>query len=214
MKAFGPALGEHDRMLANLLMIGVVAELDEAAARVTLDVCGLRTDWLPWIVRRAGPDAEWWAPEVGEQVLVACPCGDPSQGVIVGSIYQQDFPAPAAAKTVRRVTFADGSSVEYDREANRLQVDVAGAGLVVVNCATATVVATESVTLDTPATRCTGNLQVDGSMNVDGESTMQGSLDVQGSTTLKGITSNGVDIGSTHKHSGVEPGGGQTGNPV
>lgn len=201
MNRFGPALGEHDRLLANMLMIGVVAELDEAAARVTLDVCGLRTDWIPWIVRRAGPDAEWWAPEIGEQVLVACPCGDPSQGVVVGSIYQSAFPAPANVKTVRRVTFADGSSVEYDREANRLQVDVAGAGLVVVNCKTATVVATEQVTLDTPEANCTGNVSV------------AGNFDVQGSTTVKGITSNGVNISSTHKHGGVQSGGSLTAVP-
>ena len=38
-----------------MLMLGVVSELDEAQARVRVDCDGMRTDWIPWIERRAGP---------------------------------------------------------------------------------------------------------------------------------------------------------------
>lgn len=47
------ALAETERLLANLIRVGTVAALDAAAARVTVDVGGLTTDWLPWITGRA-----------------------------------------------------------------------------------------------------------------------------------------------------------------
>ena len=27
------------------------------------------TDWLPWVATRAGGDASWWAPEVGDRFV-------------------------------------------------------------------------------------------------------------------------------------------------
>lgn len=170
--------GEHDRMLGNMLMVGVVELLDEEKALVRVDVDGLLTDWIPWGVRRAGADSEWWAPEPGEQVLVGCPYGDPSQGVVICSLYRDLYPAPANLKTKRRVAFADGSSVEYDREAHTLTVAV-GTGSVVVNCKTATINATESIaattktatvtasdslTVDTPKAKFTKDVDVGGTL--------------------------------------------------
>jgi phage baseplate assembly protein V len=200
------ATSEHDRRLSNIAMIGTVDQLDEANARVTVNVDDLTTDWLPWLTRRAGPDADWWAPEPGEQVMVLCPYGDTSQGVVLGAIYQDAFPQPANLKTLWRKQFADGSTITYDRAAHALTVDV-GSGSVTVNCATANVTATTSVTLDTPKTVCTGDLEV------DGNTVLKGSADVQGSATVKAITSNGKDISDQHKHTGVMSGGAVSGTP-
>lgn len=72
-----------------------------------------------------------------------------------------------------------------------------------------------SVTLDTPATTCTGNLTVNGGMNVLGQgdsggtSSINGNFDINGST----LTHNGKNIGSTHEHSNGN-GGANTGAPV
>lgn len=160
---------EHGRLIANLAMVGVVAELDESSARVRVDADGMLTDWIPWIERRAGPGVRTWsAPEVGEQVFIVCPYGDPCQAVVVGSIYQDVHPAPASAKTVHRTEYADGSVVEYDRAAAALTVNV-GAGRVIVNCGAAEVHASDSVTLDTPLTRTTGDLRVDGKIDAAGD---------------------------------------------
>lgn len=162
---------EHDRIIGNLLMFGVVAELDEAKALVRVDVDGMRTDWIPWAATRAGPGMRVWAaPEVGEQVVIASPYGDPAQGVVLGSVYRTDYPAPATARTVARAEFADGTIVEYDRVARRLTIDV-GAGIVVVNCATATVTAAESVTFDTPSAHFTGDVSADGNITTQREVT-------------------------------------------
>lgn len=163
--------GEHDRILGNLVMIGIVSELDEAGARVRVDVDGMQTDLIPWLTGRAGPGVRTWsAPEVGEQVVVVSPYGDPAQGVVIGSVFQNDFDAPAAVRTKHRTEYADGSVVEYDRETTTLTVNV-GSGKVVVNCATAEVHATESVTLDTPNTHATGDLKVDGKIEAGADIT-------------------------------------------
>lgn len=48
-----------------------------------------------------------------------------------------------------------------------------------------------------------------------GKVTITGDLEVTGDTALGAtVTSNGVDISDTHKHSGVETGAGNTGNPI
>lgn len=71
-----------------------------------------------------------------------------------------------------------------------------------------------SSTIDSPETTCTGNLTVNGGLNVMGQggaaSAMHGNLAIEGGT----LTHDRKNIGSTHKHSGVTPGGGDTDVPV
>ncbi|WP_322547919.1 phage baseplate assembly protein V [Stenotrophomonas geniculata] len=156
---------EHARLIGNLLMIGVVRELDEAGGRVRVDADGMLTDWIPWLERRAGPGVRsWCAPEPGEQVLLACPYGDPGQALVLGSLYQDRFPAPADSRLRHRTEFADGSVVEYDQETATLNVDV-GSGKAIVTCASAQVIASESIVLDTPSVKATGDLDVTGAIS-------------------------------------------------
>lgn len=155
-------VGEHDRLIANLVMWGNIAALDEDAALVRVDCDGMLTDWIPWIELRAGPEETTWNPPgEGEQVIVLSPCGDPAQGVALGGIYQNKFPAPANKKTLRRRKYPDGTTVDYDIETHTMTVN-AGSGSVIVNCAKAEVHATDSVLLDTPKTKTSGDLEVGG----------------------------------------------------
>ncbi len=65
------ALGEHDRLLGNVVLFGVIAETDAEQARVRVDADGLRTAWIPWGERRAGSGVRTWCmPELGEQVVL------------------------------------------------------------------------------------------------------------------------------------------------
>lgn len=156
---------EHARLIGNLLMIGVVRELDEAGARVRVDADGMLTDWIPWLERRAGPGVRsWCAPGPGEQVLLACPYGDPGQALVLGSLYQDRFPAPADISLLQRTQYADGSIVEYDQQTTTLTISV-GSGKVIVNCASAEVHASDSVLLDTPSIKATGDLEVAGAIS-------------------------------------------------
>lgn len=194
---------EHDRQIGTLAMIGVIKELDETEAVARVEVDGLLTDWLPWTVARSGAGLRTWAaPEVGEQVLIVCPYGDPAQGVIVGSLYQSAHAAPASAKETVRAEFADGTVVQYDRATGELLIDV-GTGKVTINCDTATVTAATSVKLDSPKVECTGDVEVSGKVTAHGDVESTGGDVKAGSITLK-----------THKHTGVQSGGSMTGTPV
>lgn len=206
------ALAEGERVTANIIRVGRVTEVDVATRRAKLRVGGLDTDWLPWGVARAGGTRTASAPTVGEQRLVFSPYGDTAQGVIGQAIYQDDYDAPTESADVEATVFPDGTRVEYDAAANKLQIDVAGSALVVINCKQATVNAETSVTLDTPNTFCTGNLTVAKSLTMGsegGSATMNGAVAINGPS----VTHNGKSIGDTHTHVGVQPGGGTTGVP-
>jgi len=110
------AQAETERILANLIRVGVITELDDAKARVKVRTGGIITDWLPWLTHRASEDRSWWAPEPGEQVIVLSPYGDQSQAVVIPAIYHTAYPAPADKRTIRRTIYQDGTVTEYDRE--------------------------------------------------------------------------------------------------
>lgn len=160
---------EIERQLSNLIRIGIVAELDEANARVKMDVGGLITDWIPFQAARAGATRTWSAPRPGEQMMVFSPYGDTGQAVAGIPLYQEDHPAPASSKDQETTVYPDGSTVDYNSATNTLTVTVAGDAKVIINCKeavvntdTAAINASESVTLNTPDTNVKGKLTVDG----------------------------------------------------
>lgn len=110
----GYDVSELNRQIANLVRIGTVAELDEANARVKLSVSGLTTDWLPWSAARAGKTRTWSPPQVGEQVVMLSPFGDMGQAVIIGSLFSDTDPAPAASKDQETTVYPDGASVDHN----------------------------------------------------------------------------------------------------
>ena len=64
-------LTECERKIANLLRPAVVAEARyQDSPRVRVKAGDLLSGWLPWLTTRAGADRCWWAPEVGEQVVM------------------------------------------------------------------------------------------------------------------------------------------------
>ena len=158
-------LGELERTRANLLQVGTVAEADYGTARVRVLIGGLTSAWLPWLTGRAGGDRSWAAPEVGEQVLVACPDGDPVSGVVVGAIYQQDYAAPADNADVHRTTYSDGAVIEYDRGAHALTATLpSGATASLSASGGVTVAADGGVTI----TAATGGVSITGTLTVSG----------------------------------------------
>ena len=226
------AINEAHRLLSNVIRVGVVSELDTENARVKVKTGGFETDWLPWATQRAGATRTWSAPRAGEQVVLLSPYGDPSQGIVMTSIYQDDHPAPANSQDVEHTVYPDGTTVEYNSKENTFTMTVAGSARVIVNCKEATVNAETSVvantkeatlnasskvTLNTPETFCKGSLTVDGLLTYkDG---MQGSSGSGKAAIIDGdiefvgssLTHNGKNIGKTHTHTGVQGGPGTTG---
>jgi phage baseplate assembly protein V len=125
---------EASRRISNVIRYGVVAEADYAKAviRVELQDGELLTDWIPWVTLRAGGDRFWWAPEVGEVMLLLAPSGELANAVALPAAFSNEN-QNADRETVQRQTFDDGTVIEYDREANRYTIDArASSGTVVV----------------------------------------------------------------------------------
>lgn len=219
------AQGETERTRANLLQVGVVQAADYSVARVRVLMGGLISAWLPWLAVRAGGDRTWAAPEVGEQVLVACPDGDPAGGVVLGAIYQQSAAAPASSADVTKTVYSDGAVIEYDRSSHTLTATLPSSGSAVVTAPQITVTAATGITVTTPTLTLNGNLTISGAISTgasaNGGATIYGDItQINGSIMTDGdVTSDGDQVAGTvsqksHVHSGVTPGGGNTGAPV
>lgn len=122
---------EAERGIENIALLGQIVELDAQRARVKVKAGPLTTGWLPWTTPKAGPDRAWHAPEPGEQVLVIAPGGDLEQGVVVGSIYRAEHPAPADSADIARTLWQDGAVMEYDRARHEWRLSVPAGGRIV-----------------------------------------------------------------------------------
>jgi phage baseplate assembly protein V len=120
------ALMQQDNMQGLALRIGKIEEADYGAARVRVRLSPeIVTDWIPWAVRRAGLDQEWWAPDVGEQVIVMSPSGNASTGVVWGAIYSSEYRAGGGPGAMVW-TFRDGAAVQYNPNGHMFAVDLSG----------------------------------------------------------------------------------------
>lgn len=179
-------LGELQRQLMNVVRVGKVSALDEGGARVKVSVSGLTTDWLPWLASRAGATRTWSAPREGEQVLVLSPYGDTAQGVVLPSIYQDSYPAPAGSKDRETTVYPDGTTVEYDSAAHALVVSTGPSSVTVRRDLVELTVGGVTLSVSSAGVAISGGQ----------------------------VTHNGKNIGDTHQHSGIQPGPANTGAPV
>ena len=114
-------LAELRRALHNLIHIGTVTEVDYAAAAARITIGHILTDWLPWTLTDTGPRRiAWQALQVGEQVVVLSPGGDLATGIIIGSLYQAQYPRPSDNPDVHQQQYADGASISYNQAQHTL----------------------------------------------------------------------------------------------
>lgn len=226
------ALPDLERRQANAIRYGTVAEVDYANARVKIKSGNITTAWLPWAAGRAsGAKRRWDPPEVGEQVAVISPGGDLSQGLVLPGVYQSSAAAPSDSADKDSTVYSDGTVIEYDRAAHALTADLQGTklfadrnkieltigGTVLTLTASGTTLTTPQLTVDAAQSTFTGNVTVQGVLAYQGGMTGGGSgASIQGPLAVTGgsVTHNSKNIGSTHAHSGVAPGGGTTGAPT
>jgi phage baseplate assembly protein V len=121
-------IGELQRQISQLIRIGTVVEVVAGTDTATVEIGGVVSPPLQWGVLRAGPDADWWAPEPGEQVLIFAPYGDVAQAIILFSLYQDLYAAPSTNTNVRRRTYKDGAVEQYDRSAHAYLLQIPSGG--------------------------------------------------------------------------------------
>lgn len=206
-------LSELARAVRDIIRIGVVAEVNTTLGVCRVQTGELLTDWLHWLTPRAGSTRTWWAPSVGEQILLLSLGGELDTGFVLPGIYSDDFPPPSASAQAYHVSFPDGAVLEYEPESGALTVsgiktaDISAATSISATAPNVTVTASTKITLDTPEVVCTNKLTT-GSLEVKKGGAMKGNIAHSGGA----FTSNGVQV-DTHTHGGVQTGGGNTGKP-
>lgn len=205
-------LQELARALRNMIRTGVIVETDLDAGRCRVQTGGIQTDWLQWLTQRAGRSRTWWAPSVGEQVIILAVGGELDTAFVLPAIFSDDYPAPSASADALHIAFPDGAVIEYEPETSALTVSgIKTAAVTASESLTATVPlvlvkADTRITLDTPEVVCTNKLTT-GSIEVQKGGTMKGDIEHSGGS----LSSNGKVL-HTHKHPGDS--GGETGGPL
>ncbi|HDS6530726.1 TPA: phage baseplate assembly protein V [Citrobacter braakii] len=201
---------ELARAIRNLIRSGVVTAVDVEQGLCRVQSGGIQTTWLNWLTTRAGRSRTWWAPSVGEQVLLLAIGGELDTAFVLPGIFSDDNPAPSASADAWHVTFPDGAVIEYEPETSALTVSgIKTASVTASESITATVPlvlvkAETRITLDTPEVVCTNKLTT-GTLEVKKGGTMKGNIEHSGGK----LTSNGVQV-DDHNHGAVQRGGSWT----
>lgn len=64
------SISELARAVRDLIRTGVIVDVQYKPPRCRVQLGGNTTDWLQWLACRAGGARTWWAPSIGEQVVV------------------------------------------------------------------------------------------------------------------------------------------------
>ena len=198
---------------------GIITAVDPARgwARARLpEYDNLETAFLPVLQRRTHRDKALDLPDVGEQVALLLDLRG-EDGVILGAVWSEADPVPQTEGPdvdVRR--YADGTVLRYDRAAHRLTGEIRGDAAVtctgraeVTAQGAACVESRTALTLAAPVITLKGTLAMQ-SYAGGGPTTAE----IDGTLKIRrgDVEAEGVSLRS-HRHGGVEPGGGTSGPP-
>jgi phage baseplate assembly protein V len=188
-----------DRRIENLAQLGTIAAVDHQRARCRVHAGDLLTAPIPWLTQRAGNAATWWAPSVGEQVLLISPGGDPARGIVLPAVFSTANPAPDDAALKQVTLYPDGAVLYYDAAQHVLSCTLPAGGKV-------QVAAPGGVTV-------TGDVAIEGKLHVTDKVTADADIDCAATVTAAtDVKADGVSL-TTHKHKGVTAGSGVSGPP-
>lgn len=205
------------RLLANLIRVGNVAEVDCAhPSRVRVAIGDLTTNWLRWLELRAGDTRTWSPLTVGEQVVVLAPEGDLSAGIVLAGLPSDERPAPSSNPDAIVTTHKDGTRHEHDAAAGHLATT--GLKTRLLQASDSITLKAPLITLDADQVVSTGKHTVEGLLTylagMSGQGGKGGSTRISGEFRHSGgeLSSNGVVL-HIHVHGGVRSGDSDTEKP-
>ena len=187
----GPPMAQSqdpEQLTGQVIQLGIIASVDHANATCTVETGDITTGDLPWIAQRAGSVRSWSPPTVGEQCVILSPEGDMASAFVVLGLYSDACPPPSTNPDIVHLEFADGAVIAYDQAAHALAVTLPDGG---------------TATIDAP-----------GGATINGDVTINGNVNVAGTVDASDDVLGGGKSLKSHKHSGVQAGGAQTGAPV
>lgn len=207
----GMDIEELARLLANLIRTGVVfaVDLQSRPALVRVASGELETNWLPYLEFRAGTTTTWDPPTVDEQVVLLCPDGEPSAGIVLRGLNSEEIQAPSASADEFVRLFPDGARITYNH---------ATSALTAIGIKTGAIEASEKFTLQCPEILLDGRVTVTDLFSY--QAGMSGQNGRGNRTAIRGdlthedgdLSSNGVIV-HTHTHGGVQGGDSNTRGP-
>jgi len=175
--------GEHDRMLAAMIIPGKVVDVDLQNAKVRIESRGWVSPWVRWHSQGAGKARHWRAPSMNEQGSLECPSGVPALGTFKAGLYSEAGAQADNRDHVEVWRFDDGGSLVYDWQAKSYAITLP-TGTVTIKVGDSTVtVADSAVTVESAAIKLVGEVEIVGSLRVTGDIHGGGSIiDTAGNT--------------------------------
>ena len=194
------ASAEHDRMIAAMLMPGVVVGVDLAAPAVRVSNGEWTSAWVRWHSLAAGKARHWRAPSLGEQGVLFNPSGQAGMGTFIPGLYGNAGGQPDNRDHVEVWRFDDGGSLVYDWQAKSYTITLP-TGRVVTK-----VGSTESVTTDSDVTVTTTSIKLIAAVKIEGSLRVTEGVEVEGALHAAGNITSDADIlaagnsDNHHKH--------------
>lgn len=177
------ALGEHDRMIGALVMIGHVVAVDLIAGKVRMQSREWVSPWVRWHSLAAGKARHWRAPSLNEQGTLLSPSGVPSLGRFIPGLYGDAGAQPDNRDHVEVWRFDDGGSLVYDWQAKTYDINLpTGTGTITVGGSTF-VVTDNEVAVKSALIKLDGATEITGTLRVTGDITGLGKIIDTGGNT-------------------------------
>ncbi|WP_068605580.1 MULTISPECIES: phage baseplate assembly protein V, partial [unclassified Pseudomonas] len=125
------------------------------------------------------------------------PSGEPAQGTFVPGLYGNAGTQPDNRDHVEVWRFDDGGSLVYDWQAKSYSISLPSGTVTIQVAGSSAVISDSAITAKADTISLTGHITLNGDVQINGAS----------------LQHNGVNVGSTHTHPGVMPGGGSTATP-
>lgn len=107
-------LAELTRIVHNLLQITTITSVDHAKRLVRVRIGGDESAELPWPADIGRNWVRWKPLRVGQQVVIACPSGDPALAVIIGDLYSNAIDTSETAENLDVIEFENGNRIQHD----------------------------------------------------------------------------------------------------
>lgn len=118
-----------DSHIKNFIRMGRVSTTNPSKMTVKVvfeDKDNMVSDELPVLVQGSSRNRHYWLPDVGEQVCCLMLPNGHNAGICLGSYYSEAEPPNADSQDIRRMDFADGSYIQFDRSTGNLDISCTG----------------------------------------------------------------------------------------
>jgi phage baseplate assembly protein V len=118
------SLAELTRIVHNMLQVTTITSVDHSNRKVRVRIGGDESAELPWPADIGRNWVRWKPLREGQQVVIACPSGDPAQAVIIGDLYSNAIDTSETAENLDVIEFENGNRIQHDVDTGAIHITV------------------------------------------------------------------------------------------